>query len=127
MCYWHSFAWNGFDVFGADGFDARGTGDRRSVGRRSSKADAAFDFFVRLGVPFYCFHDRDVAPRARRRAVQPNLDRFRCMVDVLALHGSPTQACACCGAQPTCSATGASSPRGDEPEPRVFALAALPG
>jgi len=24
--------------------------------------DAAFEFFTKLGVPFYCFHDRDMAP-----------------------------------------------------------------
>ena len=24
--------------------------------------DAAFEFFTKLGVPFYCFHDRDIAP-----------------------------------------------------------------
>ena len=26
------------------------------------KLDAAFEFFTKLGVPFYCFHDRDLAP-----------------------------------------------------------------
>jgi xylose isomerase len=27
-----------------------------------SKMDAAFEFFTKLNVPFYCFHDRDMAP-----------------------------------------------------------------
>jgi xylose isomerase len=27
-----------------------------------ARMDAAFEFFTKLGVPFYCFHDRDMAP-----------------------------------------------------------------
>ena len=27
-----------------------------------AKLDVAFEFFEKLGVPFYCFHDRDIAP-----------------------------------------------------------------
>ena len=67
VCYWHSFNWDGFDIFGAGTLDrpwhptiaprrrpARG-GDRQ-------KMAAAFEFFAKLGVPFYCFHDRDIAP-----------------------------------------------------------------
>ena len=26
------------------------------------RLDAAFEFFSKLNVPFYCFHDRDMAP-----------------------------------------------------------------
>jgi xylose isomerase len=63
VCYWHSFVWNGFDPFGYDGtfrrpwFDA---GDALTQARL--KAEVAFDFFSRLGVPFFTFHDRDAAP-----------------------------------------------------------------
>jgi xylose isomerase len=32
--------------------------------RAEAKLDAAFEFFSKLGVPFYCFHDRDLAPEA---------------------------------------------------------------
>ena len=28
-----------------------------------ARLDAAFEFFTKLGVPFYCFHDRDIAPQ----------------------------------------------------------------
>ena len=27
-----------------------------------AKLTAAFEFFKKLGIPYYCFHDRDVAP-----------------------------------------------------------------
>jgi len=63
VCYWHTFAWNGFDVFGYDGTFRRpwhAPGDAMAQAR--SKADTAFDFFTRLGVPYFTFHDRDVAP-----------------------------------------------------------------
>jgi xylose isomerase len=62
VCYWHTFC--------ADGGDPFGPGTRRrpwaesSDGMRNArdKLDAAFEFFTKLGVPFYCFHDRDMAP-----------------------------------------------------------------
>ncbi len=63
VCYWHTFVWNGFDPFGYDGTFRRpwlGPGDPMAQAR--AKADVAFDFFTRLGVPYFTFHDRDVAP-----------------------------------------------------------------
>ena len=63
VCYWHSFVWNGFDPFGYDGTFRRPwfeAGDPMAQARL--KAEVAFDFFSRLGVPYFTFHDRDVAP-----------------------------------------------------------------
>ncbi len=63
VCYWHSFVWNGFDPFGYDGTFRRPwfeAGDPLAQARL--KAEVAFDFFSRLGVPYFSFHDRDVAP-----------------------------------------------------------------
>ena len=65
-CYWHTFVWNGFDPFGYDGTFQRpwqAPGDAMAQARR--KADVAFDFFTRLGVPYFAFHDRDVAPEGK--------------------------------------------------------------
>jgi xylose isomerase len=63
VCYWHSFNWPGSDVFGAGTFDRpwleAGAGPD---GGRPAKMDAAFEFLAKLGAPFFCFHDRDVAP-----------------------------------------------------------------
>jgi xylose isomerase len=65
VCLWHSFAWPGADVFGAGTLDrpwlAAGT-DPLAAAR--AKLDAAFEFLDKLGVPFFTFHDRDVAPEA---------------------------------------------------------------
>jgi xylose isomerase len=63
VCYWHSFNWPGSDVFGAGTFDRPwldSTADPMSAAR--TKLDAAFEFFAKLGLPYFCFHDRDIAP-----------------------------------------------------------------
>ena len=61
VCYWHSFVWPGVDMFGAGTFHRpwHGSGDPMKLAHL--KADAAFDFFRRLGAPFYTFHDTDIA------------------------------------------------------------------
>ena len=63
VCYWHSFVWPGLDPFGGDSFGrpwhAAG-GD--PMAQAMAKADVAFDLFTLLGVPYFTFHDRDIAP-----------------------------------------------------------------
>src|SRR5688572_4935411 len=65
VCYWHSFCNAGHDPFGpgtrAYGWD-KGSGS--ALRRAEAKADAAFEFFTKLGVPYWCFHDIDLAPDA---------------------------------------------------------------
>lgn len=61
-CYWHTFCWQGNDPFGNQTllrpwFE---TGD--PVTQAELKMSVAFEFFEKLGVPYFCFHDRDVAP-----------------------------------------------------------------
>jgi len=63
VCYWHSFNWPGSDIFGHGTFDRpwlEAAGEPLDAARE--KMDAAFEFFSKLGVPFYCFHDVDIAP-----------------------------------------------------------------
>lgn len=60
VAYWHSFAWEGGDPFGGRTFD-RPWYDRGMDGARL-KADVAFEMFDLLDIPFFCFHDVDVAP-----------------------------------------------------------------
>ena len=62
VAYWHTFCAGGADQFG-DGtrvfpWDSAPT----PLDRARQKLDAAFEFFTKLGVSFYCFHDRDIAP-----------------------------------------------------------------
>ncbi|MBO9842691.1 xylose isomerase, partial [Xanthomonas phaseoli] len=64
VAYWHSFCGNGADPFGpgtrAYPWDVGTT----ALNRAEAKADAAFEFFTKLGVPYYCFHDIDLSPDA---------------------------------------------------------------
>ena len=63
VCYWHSFAWAGSDVFGAGTLDRPWKPELASEPAQAwLKMDAAFDFFSRLGAPYYCFHDVDAMP-----------------------------------------------------------------
>jgi len=60
VCYWHTFCNTGADPFGPGTktfpWDAKGD----SISRAKDKMDAAFEFFTKLGVPYYCFHDIDM-------------------------------------------------------------------
>ena len=60
VAYWHSFAWPGGDPFGGATFQRPWFGDTMELARL--KADAAFEMFDILNVPFFCFHDADVRP-----------------------------------------------------------------
>jgi xylose isomerase len=63
VCWWHSFGWPGSDVFGEGTFQRPWLApDGDAMARAEHRADVAFEFFAKLGVPFFCFHDRDVAP-----------------------------------------------------------------
>jgi xylose isomerase len=60
VAYWHTFAYEGGDPFGGRTFD-RPWWDKGMEGARL-KADVAFELFELLDIPFFCFHDADIAP-----------------------------------------------------------------
>jgi xylose isomerase len=64
VAYWHSFCGNGADPFGPGTRAYPWDAGSDALGRAEAKADAAFEFFTKLGVPYYCFHDVDLAPDA---------------------------------------------------------------
>ncbi len=75
VAYWHTFRGMGGDPFGPgcavrpweDGSD--------SVEMAIKRVRVAFEFMEKLGAPFYCFHDRDVAPEGKNLAeTNKNLD-----------------------------------------------------
>jgi xylose isomerase len=78
VCYWHSFNWPGSDIFGVGTFDRpwlQPGVDPMEAAR--AKQDAAFEFFHKLGTPFYCFHDVDMAPEGKTlRESRSNLDEM---------------------------------------------------
>jgi xylose isomerase len=63
VCLWHSFAWGGTDMFGAGTFDRPWNAPGLDpLDAAEMKLDAAFEFLSKIGVPYFCVHDRDIAP-----------------------------------------------------------------
>ena len=58
--YWHSFCGSGADPFGEPTHLFSWNEKADAVERAKDKADAAFEFITKLGLPYYCFHDLDV-------------------------------------------------------------------
>ena len=57
--YWHSFCGSGADPFGEPTHLFEWDTKSDPIERAKDKADAAFEFMTKLGVPYYCFHDVD--------------------------------------------------------------------
>ena len=57
--YWHSFCGSGADPFGEPTHLFTWDEKKDAVERAKDKADAAFEFITKLGLPYYCFHDVD--------------------------------------------------------------------
>jgi xylose isomerase len=75
VCYWHTFRATGVDPFGAATLERPWDDGSESIDNAKKRVDVAFDFISRLGVPYYCFHDRDVAPDGATLAeANANLD-----------------------------------------------------
>ena len=60
VAYWHSFVGSGADPFGEPTHIFPWDKKSDAMERAKSKADAAFEFITKLGLPYYCFHDVDV-------------------------------------------------------------------
>lgn len=66
VCYWHTFCWQGVDIFGDPTMERPWGQSCQDIDSAMTlahqKADTAFDMYELLGVPFFTFHDRDIAP-----------------------------------------------------------------
>ncbi|HEX8658233.1 MAG TPA: xylose isomerase [Hymenobacter sp.] len=60
VSYWHTFTGTGGDPFGPGTKTFAWDAHSDLIGRAKDKADAAFEFFTKLGTPYYCFHDLDL-------------------------------------------------------------------
>ncbi len=122
VSYWHTFCWQGHDIFGNPTFDRAWNYSSDPMEVAKMKADAAFEFFTKLGAPYYCFHDVDVAPEGQNLTEYTN--NFAQMVDVLERKQEETGMKLLWG-----TANAFSHPRymagaGTNPDPKVFAYAA---
>jgi xylose isomerase len=62
VAYWHTLKEDGQDMFGSPSFFRPWFTASDSMDRAKQTLEAAFEFIQKLGVKFYCFHDRDIAP-----------------------------------------------------------------
>ncbi len=67
VAYWHSFCADGGDPFGRATIN-HPWGDDDKMTAAKNKLDAAFEFITKLGAPYYCFHDVDIAPEGASQA-----------------------------------------------------------
>ncbi len=60
VCYWHTFCSDGMDIFGSGTFNRPWHSANNDRAAADAKMAAAFEFFTKLDLPYYCFHDVDV-------------------------------------------------------------------
>ena len=122
VAYWHSFVGTGADPFGAPTMDRPWFGAADAMEGARMKADAAFAFMERLGLPFFCFHDRDVAPEgATLRESNANLDR---MLEVVQGHMQRSGIALLWGTANLFSHPRYMAGAATNPDPDIFAFAA---
>jgi len=122
VCYWHSFAWDGFDIFGEGTMDRPWSAGPDDIDSAKAKMAVAFEFFEKLGAPFWCFHDHDIAPEGSSFAESArNLD---IMVDEAAGHMERTGVKLLWGTARLFSQRHYMSGAATNPDPEVFARGA---
>ena len=122
VAYWHSLGLTGADPFGAPTIDRpwmRG-GDPMSAARM--KADAAFELFRVLDVPFFTFHDRDITPEGDD--LKSSLRNLHIMADYLAEKVQIANVGLLWGTANTFAHRRFMSGAATNPDPEVFAFSA---
>ena len=79
VAYWHSLAMQGGDPFGSSTIPRPWFEAGDPMAQAKVKADAAFELFRVLDLPFFCWHDADIAPAGDTLAA--TLKNFHTMVD----------------------------------------------
>lgn len=74
MAYWHTMVADGTDMFGVGTID-KNLGEENPIEIYKKKVYAAFEIMNKLGIEYFCFHDRDIAPEGKSLSeFQQNLD-----------------------------------------------------
>ncbi|ARK32082.1 xylose isomerase [Halalkalibacter krulwichiae] len=80
VAYWHTFTEDLSDPFGA-GTAIRPWDKFSGMDLAKARVEAAFEFFEKLGVPYFCFHDVDIAPEGDSlKETYENLDTIVAMI-----------------------------------------------
>ncbi|KAL5017455.1 hypothetical protein ScPMuIL_007044 [Solemya velum] len=77
VCFWHTFRGTGSDPFGAATLSRPWDDGSNTMANAKRRLRAGFEFFTKLGIKFWAFHDRDIAPEGRDLAeTNRNLDEI---------------------------------------------------
>ncbi|RBP96708.1 D-xylose isomerase [Cytobacillus firmus] len=80
VSYWHTFTAEGTDPFG-DGTMIRSYDRFSGMDLAKARVEASFEFYEKLNVPFFCFHDADIAPEGNTLSETfKNLDEITAMM-----------------------------------------------
>jgi len=80
MAYWHSMCNAGGDPFGPGTRKFPWAVSADPMENAKARLDAAFEFMSKIGIPFYCFHDRDLAPEGS--SVKESEKNLQTLVDL---------------------------------------------
>jgi xylose isomerase len=84
VAYWHAFRGTGADPFGPGTITRPWDAGSDPISVAKARMDAAFEFCTKIQSPFWCFHDRDIAPEGRTLAESnQNLDALVAHAKVL--------------------------------------------
>ncbi len=122
VAYWHSLAMNGSDPFGAPTIVRPWMLEADPMAGARAKADAAFDLFRVLDLPFFTFHDRDIAPEGA--SLRESLANFHKIAEYLARKMETSPARLLWGTANLFSHPRFMSGAASNPDPDVFAYSA---
>ncbi len=81
VAYWHTFTAEGVDPFGTGTMVRPWHGIDCPMELAKARVKAAFEFMEKLGAPYFCFHDRDIAPEGETLAqTNENLDEIASLI-----------------------------------------------
>ncbi len=77
VAYWHTFKGDGSDPFGSSTMQRPWDDIKDPMEKAKIRVEAAFEFMSKLGVNYFCFHDRDIAPTGETfKKTNENLDEI---------------------------------------------------
>jgi len=65
MSYWHTLTYMGSDPFGVGTMFRPWDNEEDAMQKAKERVRAAFEFMDKMQIPFFCFHDRDIAPEGK--------------------------------------------------------------
>ncbi len=91
MAYWHTFVGGGSDPFGGETALRPWNSETDPLKKAEARMHGLFELTEKLDIPFFCFHDRDIAPEGKNLTeTNKNLDHIVKLTAQL-MKSSPTK------------------------------------